>query len=125
MDDVCWSKEGNAHLRPANWGMGPGGRVAANLETGVVNANQGEATEQEEEGEYTMEMLLAQVHSFGSDYSQVESIPTEGELNRLDPEVWIADTGATTHSMAHPDHGIRPCEAKESDNVMGVAGPPV
>ena len=38
--------------------------------------------------------------------------------------MWIADTGVTTHSMAHPNHG-HPREAKESDNVMGVAGPPV
>ena len=70
-------------------------------------------------------MLLAQVHSFGSNYSQVKSIHKEGELNLLDPEVWIADTRATTHSTAYPDHGICPREAKESDNVMGVAGPPV
>ena len=70
-------------------------------------------------------MLLAQVHSFGSNYSQVESMHKERELNLLDPEVWIADTGATTHSTAHPDHGIQPREAKESNNVMGVAGLPV
>ena len=27
--------------------------------------------------------------------------------------------------MAHPDCGIQPQEAKELDNMMGVAGPPV
>ena len=94
-------------------------------ETGAVTTDQNKEEEQEEEEEYNLEMLLAQVHSFGSDYSQVESIHREGEPDLLDPEVWIADTRATTHSMAHPDHGICPREAKELDNVMGVAGPPV
>ena len=32
--------------------MGPGGRAAANPETGVVNADQGETTEQEEDGDF-------------------------------------------------------------------------
>ena len=86
-------------------------------------ADQQEAKEQEQEEGYDLEILLMQAHSFGSDYSQVENIHREGELNLLDPEVWIVDTGTTMHSTAHPNHGIQPREAKESDNMMGVAGP--
>ena len=72
-----------------------------------------------------MEMLLVQVYSFGSDYTQISSADRGSEPNLLDPEVGIADTGVTTHSMAHLDYGIQPHEAKETDNVMGVTGLPV
>ena len=105
---MCWTKEDNAHLQPANWGIGGGGQAGIMQETRAVITDQNKEEEQEEEEEYNLEMLLVQVHSFRSDYSQVENTHREGEPDLLDPEVWIADTGATTHSMAHPDHGICP-----------------
>ena len=66
---MCWTKEGNAHLQPANWGLGVGGQAGTIQETGAVITDQNKEEEQEAEEEYDLEMLLAQVHSFGSNYS--------------------------------------------------------
>ena len=73
----------------------------------------------------SLEMILAQVDSTGEpDYMQIESLDGEEALDLMDPEVWIGDTGATTHSTAHLQYRINPCKAAESDNILGVWGPP-
>ena len=78
----CWLKEENAHKRPKNFKV-PGSEAGLSSGDGL-------------EVEY---LLTGQD---GWDHGEVGNIsfPTSHKM-LADPNVWIADTGATTHSILH------------------------
>jgi hypothetical protein len=45
-------------------------------------------------------------------------------LQLLDPNVWIGDTGATTHNTAFIENTINHQAAHAKDNILGISGPP-
>jgi hypothetical protein len=45
-------------------------------------------------------------------------------LSLNDPDVWIGDTGATTHNTAYIKNTVNHRTATSRDNIVGVTGPP-
>ena len=57
-------------------------------------------------------------------YTQIKSNDTDKEPDLMDPEIWIGNTGATTHSTAHNHATCNHRDATPVDDVFGVTGPP-
>jgi hypothetical protein len=45
-------------------------------------------------------------------------------LSLNDPDVWIGDTGATTHTTAYINNTVNHQNARIEDNIVGISGPP-
>ena len=58
-------------------------------------------------------------------HEPVQNLDGTSSVNINHPNVWIADTGATTHSTAHLEGAISIREASTVTNIMGVSGPPI
>ena len=71
------------------------------------------------------EVSLAYANDINSElYMQIESKDTEEDPDLMDPEKWIGDTGATTHSTAHNYATCNHRNVTPVDDVFGVTGPP-
>ena len=84
----CWELESNKHLRPKNW-------VSAKEQEKGLAASNGV--------EY---LLMAYEKQFPGSTSLLK-----------DPNVWIADTGATTHSSPHEEGMIELDGVSETDGI--------
>jgi hypothetical protein len=87
----CWEKESNASKRPSGW--------KSTKETGAVSADI---------GKNQVEFLLCGVPKM--------MFPTDISI-LFDPNVWVGDTGATTHQTCHDIGLTNKKEAKDSDAI--------
>jgi hypothetical protein len=91
----CWERNENADKRPKNWKTKQAPETAATTVSGGSR----------------IEVLLGHV-------SKAMAISTSFST-LLGPDIWIADSGATTHSTAH-DIGL--CEVRENDTGGIIVG---
>jgi hypothetical protein len=91
----CWEQNENADKRPKNW------KTKQSPETAATTVSGGSR----------IEVLLGHV-------SKTMAMSTSFST-LLGPDIWIADSGATTHSTAH-DIGL--CEVRENDTGGIIVG---
>lgn len=96
----CWEREENKHKRPSNWKSKEHGAAAI-----------------ESKGEHQVEFLLCGVCN-----DEAMEFPKSHAILR-DPNLWIGDTGATTHMSRHKQGMTNLRKAEEGDSVtMGNGG---
>jgi hypothetical protein len=89
----CWEKESNAHKIPLGW--------KSSKETGAVSADVAQSNQ--------VEFLLCGLHM---------TFPADSAILN-DLNVWIGDTGATTHQTCH-DTGLVNEKAANNDDAIIV-----
>ena len=116
---LCWSLVTNAHLRPSNW---KGQTRPVEQQAGKAAKEQGNMM-MDEGNESDNEFSLVKMNE--SDIETVNRSLKSMGLSLSDPNVWIGDTGATTHNTAFIEKTVNHRSATSQDNIIGVAGPPV
>ena len=106
-ESTCWNKPENAHLRPEGW-QGPYHYAGYPKAAEAGNVSHDQTRLQECDLVQTSdEVSLAFADTNNSEiYTQIESKDTDEEPDLMDPEIWIGETRATTHSTAQ--HTIMP-----------------
>jgi hypothetical protein len=103
--------------------------------TGAIGSNQVrhqriQATEQEhsnmsiDKENKECEWLLAVGHMDTIELDTINESLNDLGLSLNDPDVWIEDTGATTHNTAYIKNAVNHRTATSWDNIVGVTGPP-
>jgi hypothetical protein len=67
-------------------------------------------------------LLLKVGHINAEEIESINQSLKDMGLTLNDPNVWIADTGATTHTTAYANNSINHCEATEQDDMAGFTG---
>jgi hypothetical protein len=123
---TCWSLPANAGARPQFWR--PPGRAPVQPVGGQGQGGQPEsgAVSVDFVSDGTTEFSLA----LGVDQmEEVEVQSIDASLKAMgmclaSPDVWIGDTGATTHNTAYIVGAVNQRQASELDNIVGITGPP-
>jgi hypothetical protein len=117
---LCWNLPGNATTRPEYW-RGPIGvkppEAPKPSESGNVSVDQHGM-----DSDCELSMVIGQLDS--DDIQSVDESLRAMGLSINDPDVWIGDTGATTHNTAYSDCSTNHRNATALDHIVGVTGPP-
>jgi Zinc knuckle len=117
---LCWNLPSNTATRPEYW-RGPMGAKPAEApkqyETGNVSVDHHGV-----DSHCELSMVIGHLNS--EDMQSVDALLRTMGLSIDDPNVWIGDTGATTHNTAYIECSTNHRNATAADHIVGVTGPP-
>ena len=119
---LCWTLPANAQLRPDNW-RPPVKKVEVLATNGVTGVESGSVA-MDGDGDSGSELSLAMKNLDQGELESMDASLRAMGLNLSNPDVWIGDTGATTHNTAYIEGAVNLRDASAQDDIVGVTGPP-
>jgi Zinc knuckle len=119
---LCWNLPENVQTRPAYWKGLRKQEYNSGPHTGVHESGNMYINQDSEED--LCELSLVMGYMQDKDMKSIDELLKEMGLNLSNPDVWIGDTGATTHNTSCKKNTINHHKATDQDNIIGVTGVP-
>jgi hypothetical protein len=111
--NLCWNLDANAHLRPPFW-TGPVYTPEYKAEHGLGGID--------DDLDSTSELSFVLANMSHDELESMNASLRAMGLSLSSPDVWIGDTGATTHNTAYIAGAVNQRKATAQDNIVGVTG---